>query len=99
MKPCEQWSKTMTYDNDLAFALHTTVNVELKTKSFFTHPYSSQEMGTVENRIGVLRRFFPKKTDFTQVTANRVSQVEKLINERPYENLTIKPRMLYFYRK
>jgi len=77
MKPCEQWLKTVTYDNDLAFALHSSVNEKLKIKSFFTHPYTSQEKGTVENRIGVLRRFFPKKTDFTQVTAKRVSQVEK----------------------
>ena len=61
MKPCRQWLKTITYDNDLAFAAHATVNEELKTKSFFTHPYTSQEKGTVENRIGVLRRFFPKK--------------------------------------
>lgn len=83
MKPCKQWLKTMTYDNDLAFALHATVNEELKTKSFFTHPYTSQEKGTVENRIGVLRRFFPKKTDFTKVTARQVNQVEKMINERP----------------
>jgi hypothetical protein len=43
----------MTYDNDLAFALHTTVYEELKTRSFFTHPFTSQEKGTVENRIGV----------------------------------------------
>lgn len=77
MKPCEQWLKTVTYDNDLAFALRSSVNEKLKIKSFFTHPYTSQEKGTVENRIGVLRRFFPKKTDFTQVTAKRVSQVEK----------------------
>lgn len=83
MKPCVQWLKTMMYDNDLAFALHTTVSEELNIKSFFTHPYTSQEKGTVENRIGVLRRFFPKKTDFIQVTAKRVSQVEKIINKRP----------------
>ncbi|MBX2965559.1 MAG: IS30 family transposase [Cyclobacteriaceae bacterium] len=83
MKPYGHWLKTMTYDNDLAFALHSSVNKELKTKSFFTHPYTSQEKGTVENRIGVLRRFFPKKTDFTKVTARQVSRVEKMINERP----------------
>lgn len=98
MKPCGQWLKTMTYDNDLAFASHTTVNEELKIRSFFTHPYTSQEKGTVENRIGVLRRFFPKKTDFTQVTAKRVSQVEKRSMKDRYENLTIKPQMLYFYK-
>jgi IS30 family transposase len=77
-----QWPKFGGAYN-LAFAAHETVNEELKTRSFFTHPYTSQEKGTVENRIGVLRRFFPKKTDFAQVSARRVSQVEKMINERP----------------
>lgn len=83
MKTCRHWLKTMTYDNDYAFAWHREVNKALETKSFFTHPYTSQEKGTVENRIGVLRRFFPKKTDFTKVTSQRVNQVQKMINERP----------------
>ncbi len=83
MKSSRHWLKTMTYDNDYAFAWHREVNKALDTKSFFTHPYTSQEKGTVENRIGVLRRFFPKKTDFTKVTPQQVNQVEKMINERP----------------
>jgi transposase, IS30 family len=99
MKPCKQWLKTMTYDNDLAFALHTTVNKELKTKSFFTHPYTSQEKGTVENRIGVLRRFFPKKTDFTQVTAKQVNRVEKMINERPVRKFNYQTPNTVFLQK
>lgn len=99
MKPCEQWLKTMTYDNDLAFALHTTVNKQLQTKSFFTHPYTSQEKGTMENRIGVLRRFFPKKTDFTLVTAKRVSQVEKIINERPVRKFNYQTPNAVFLQK
>ncbi|MCA4899358.1 MAG: IS30 family transposase [Cytophagales bacterium] len=99
MKPCEQWLKTMTYDNDLAFASHTMVNEELKTRSFFTHPYTSQEKGTVENRIGVLRRFFPKKTDFTLVSAKRVRQVEKMINERPVRKFNYQTPNAVFLQK
>jgi transposase, IS30 family len=83
MKPCKHWLKTLTYDNDLAFAMHNKVNDELKTKSYFTHPYTSQEKGTVENKIGIIRRFFPKQTDFTKVTSYHVKRVEKLINQRP----------------
>ncbi|MCX8020973.1 MAG: IS30 family transposase [Chitinophagaceae bacterium] len=82
-KPCAHWLKNITYDNDLAFALHSLVNKELKAQTFFTHPYTSQEKGTVENRIGVRRRFFPNKTDFTKVTAKQVSRVEKIHNEGP----------------
>jgi len=83
MKPFQSWVKTFTYDNDMAFSRHQKINEALKTKSFFTRPYTSQDKGTVENRIGVIRRFFPKKTDFTKVTASQVKRVEKMINERP----------------
>lgn len=99
MKPCKQWLKTMTYDNDLAFASHTTVNEELQTKSFFTHPYTSQEKGTVENRIGVLRRFFPKKIDFTTVTTKQVRKVEKMINERPVRKFNYQTPNAVFLQK
>jgi transposase, IS30 family len=83
MKPFGHWIKTFTYDNDMAFSQHQKINESLKTKSFFTRPYTSQDKGTVENRIGVIRRFFPKKTDFTKITARQVKRVEKMINERP----------------
>jgi IS30 family transposase len=99
MKPCEQWLKTITYDNDLAFAAHATVNKELKTRSFFNHPYTSQEKGTVENRIGVLRRFFPKKTDFTLVSAKQMSPVEKMINERPVRKFNYQTPNTVFLQK
>ena len=52
-------------------------------KTYFPRPYTSQDKGTVENRIEVLRRFFPKKTDWTMITEKRIKEVEKLINYRP----------------
>lgn len=68
LNQCRAWIKTITYDNDLTFSAHHLVNASLNTKSFFTHPYSYQDKGSVENRIGLLRRFFPKKTNFDLVT-------------------------------
>ena len=56
---------------------------DLKLKTYFTRPYTSQDKGTVENRIGVLRRFFPKGTDLGNISNSRVKEVEKLINYRP----------------
>lgn len=75
--------KSITFDNDLAFARHYKIKEDLKIPTYFTHPYTSQEKGTVENRIGVIRRFFPKRTDFSKVTAAEVREVERKINERP----------------
>ena len=74
---------TVTFDNDLGFANHREVAEALNVDTYFTRPYTSQDKGTVENRIGQIRRFFPKKTDLSTVTNKQVKQVEKLLNNRP----------------
>ena len=73
---------TITLDNDQGFADHMQVAKELNIKTYFTRPYTSQDKGTVENRIGQLRRFFPKKTDLSLVTDAEVKHVERLLNDR-----------------
>jgi len=75
--------KTMTFDNDLAFAQHEKIADQLNTKTYFTRPYTSQDKGTVENRIGVIRRFFPKGTDMTKVHWSTIKSVERKLNNRP----------------
>jgi len=82
--------KTMTFDNDQAFGLHHEIAKELNIKTFFTRPYTSQDKGSVENRNGVIRRFYPKKTDFKKVTANDVKKVETTINNRPVRKFKYK---------
>lgn len=75
--------KTMTFDNDQAFSKHQKIAQTLNIKTYFTRPYTSQDKGTIENRNGVIRMFFPKKTDFENVTAKEIKRVEKEINNRP----------------
>lgn len=82
MSPYKGLVKTFTYDNDLAFAKHELINRTLNATSFFTRPYTSQDKGTVENRIGVIRRFFPKKMDLVDVHHSRIKQVENYLNKR-----------------
>ena len=77
------WIKTLTFDNGKEFALHQEIGELLNAKTYFTRPYTSQDKGTVENRIGVIRRFFPKGTDLRKVTNIRIKEVEKLLNYRP----------------
>jgi len=77
------WVKTLTFDNGKEFAQHQKIGELLKAKTYFTRPYTSQDKGTVENRIGVIRRFFPKKTDLREVTDKRIKEVERLLNYRP----------------
>lgn len=77
------WIKTITFDNGKEFAFHHKIGKDLNAKTYFTRPYTSQDKGTVENRIGVIRRFFPKKTDLRNVPEKRIKEVEKLLNYRP----------------
>lgn len=75
--------KTFTFDNDKAFSCHVQVNILTGAKTFFTRPYTSQDKGTVENRIGTVRRFLPKKTDLRLITKTHVRQIETKLNNRP----------------
>ena len=74
--------KTITFDNGKQFSGHQEIAKEFNVKTYFTPPYTSQEKGTVENRIGVIRRFFPKKTDLRKVSKQRIKEVELSINNR-----------------
>ncbi|MDZ7658179.1 IS30 family transposase [Fodinibius sp.] len=65
--------KTLTFDNDKAFARHQDIAENLEADTYFTRPYTSQDKGTVENRIWVLRRFFPKGTDLRKISQERIS--------------------------
>jgi transposase, IS30 family len=75
--------KTMTFDNDQAFTHHQKIAKALQIDTYFTRPYTSQDKGTIENRNGVIRLFFPKKTDFNLIEHKEIRRVEKEINNRP----------------
>ncbi|MCH2451401.1 MAG: IS30 family transposase, partial [Gracilimonas sp.] len=70
-------------DNDKGFANHQSIANNLDAQVYFTRPYTSQDKGTVENRIGVVRPFFPKGTDLREVSAQRIKTVERYLNNRP----------------
>jgi len=75
--------RSITYDNGFENRLHLKINRTLKTHSFFCQPYHSWEKGTVENSIGLIRRFVPKKTDLKKITRGQIGRIENLINNRP----------------
>jgi IS30 family transposase len=74
---------TLTFDNDRAFCCHEMIARTKNVDTYFTRPYTSQDKGTVENRIGVIRRFLPKKTDLRLITEKEIKIVEQKINNRP----------------
>ena len=75
--------KTLTFDNGLENALHELINEALETKSYFCKPYHSWEKGSIENRNGILRRFFPKKHNWDLTTQKEIDRVVRRINSMP----------------
>jgi len=74
---------TITYDNGSENSEHEEINKVLDTKSYFCEPYHSWEKGTVENTIGLIRRWLPKKTDLAQVSEVEIMEIENWLNNRP----------------
>lgn len=78
---------TVTFDRGMEFALHDKIESESSVNVYFAHAYCSYERGTNENLNGLIRQYFPKKTDFTKITQAQVRRVEWLLNNRPRKKL------------
>jgi len=93
-------TKTMTFDNDQAFSQHEKIAEALNIKTYFTRPYTSQDKGTIENRNGVIRMFFPKKTDFNLIDKKEIKRVEMEINNRPVRKFGyLTPNEVFLHRR
>jgi IS30 family transposase len=54
----------------------------LGSTAYFAHPYHSWERGLNENTNGLLRQYFPKRTDFGKISDERVRKVLDKLNDR-----------------
>jgi IS30 family transposase len=81
---------SITYDNGPENAEHMRTNEALGTSSFFCEPFHSYERGTVENTIGLVRRFLPKKTNLAKISQVHLSKIEYWLNNRPRKCLGFK---------
>jgi IS30 family transposase len=86
-KLLSRYRKTIAYDNGVENMEHQMVNRVVGTKSYFCNPYTSQEQGTVENILGLVRIHFQKETDSAMHTQVKIKQVERSINNRPMKIL------------
>ncbi len=75
--------KTLTRDRGTENMGWVEIEKALGVDVYFAHSYCSYERGSNENLNGLVRRFFPKKTDFSKVTDEEIRRVEFLINSRP----------------
>lgn len=70
---------TMTTDN----GTENTNHQFWAMKTYFTTPYHSWEKGTVENTIGRLRKYIPKKTSIAALTPDELRYIQWEMNNTP----------------
>ncbi|VEU76317.1 IS30 family transposase [Mycoplasmopsis columboralis] len=75
--------KSITTDNDFEFNKLFYLGYRLKVKIYLTDPYASFEKGTIEHYNGIVRRFFKKRTNFNNVSDEKVKEVQDKINQMP----------------
>lgn len=79
--------QTATFDNGSENQKWQELEERTGFKCFFAHAYHSWERGTNENTNGLIRDYFPKKTDFTAIPDEQIQEVEHLLNTRPRKRL------------
>lgn len=73
-----EW-KTITRDNGMENVLH----IETEVPSYFCDAYSSWQKGGVENLNGLIREYFPKKSNLDMVSEREIYTVQERLNDRP----------------
>lgn len=79
----EEMRFTITYDNGSENTEHERINGILGTQSYFCDAYASWQKGSVENGIGLIRDYLPKKTDLRQVSDAELRHIQDALNDRP----------------
>lgn len=76
-------AKTLTVDNGREFYGHKEVARKANVSVYFADPYASWQRGSNENANGLLRRYFPKGTRFSTVSAQQLRRAVDEINLMP----------------
>ena len=75
--------KTLTSDNGKEFANHESITQKLGGNFYFATPYHSWERGLNEHTNGLFRQYYPKGTDFKNISQEDVIGVANKLNNRP----------------
>lgn len=91
---------SITADNGSEFKDALGMSLKLKNgksiKIYYAHAYCSWERGTNENFNRMIRRWFPKGTDFTKVSNQQIKEVNDWINNYPRKQFKFKTSFEYF---
>lgn len=75
--------QSFTTDRGKEFSCYPVIEEDLSIPVYFADPYSSWQRGSNENSNGLLREFFPKRTNFDHVEQEELQKALYLINNRP----------------
>lgn len=95
----EERRHSITFDNGTEFARCDRLERHLGIKLYYADPGCPYQRGSNENTNGLIRQYFPKGTDFRDITHHEVRQVEKLLNNRPRACLGFRTPAEVFFEK
>lgn len=85
-----RYKQTTTFDNGTEFMEYEQLEQATGLDVYFAYPYHSWERGTNENTNGLLRQFFPKTRDFSNITQTELDHAVSLLNNRPRKRLNFR---------
>ena len=95
-----QIARTITFDNGKEFSGHEAISEALGADCYFAKPYHSWERGLNEHTNGLLRQYYPKKTDFTDLSDEKTQWIEDRLNDRPRKVLNyMTPREVFMGKR